>query len=146
MNIKSILIMIALCGSAFIANAFPHVHRPVHHIHPRPAYHPRPVHVHHHHHPYHYSSSLAWPFWAGFAGAAVGSAIVEATRPTSVVVTTPVVQTPVVQTPVVVQTPIVQAPVVQQKTTWVEGHYEDRIQPNGSTIRVWVPGAWVAVP
>lgn len=85
---------------------------------------------------------------AGVLGAALYNAVqprtVQVVQPTPVVVQQPVViQQPA---PVVVQQP---APVVVQQaapvvpvaqTVWVEGHYIDQQQANGSVVRVWQPG------
>ena len=49
--------------------------------------------------------------------------------------TPPVVVSP---TPIVVQQPPVMI--------WKPGHYENRVQPNGVILRVWVPGQYVQVP
>ena len=95
----------------------------------RPA--PPPRHFHHlppphHHHCHAYVSPLAGLAVGTFIGAAIAS---TANR------------TVVVQQSTVIQQPVVTAPVVQQLVQiWVPGHYEDRLQANGTTIRIWVPG------
>ena len=95
----------------------------------RPA--PPPRHFHHlppphHHHCHAYVSPLAGLAVGTFIGAAIAS---TANR------------TVVVQQSTVIQQPVVTAPVVQQLVqVWVPGHYEDRLQANGTTIRIWVPG------
>ena len=91
---------------------------------------PRPAPVHHHHH------GNAGAFAAGVVGGAiVGGLLYDAVRPAPVVVAPPppVVVTPA---PVVVTT----APVYETRNVWVEGRYVDRVQTNGSVIRVWEPG------
>ena len=91
---------------------------------------PAPRHHHHHHH------HSAWGrggshFWPGFVGGVIGSALVR-----------PVVTTPVITTaPVVTPAPVVVAPT----TIWVEGRYVDRVQPNGTVIRVWEPGHYMTI-
>jgi len=96
-------------------------------------------------------------FWPGFVGGVVGGLAVgslsrPAYRETVVVQQTPtvVIQQPAVVTqPIVVQQPtVVQQPAVVQQSAapapsgqmvWVEGTYIDKIQPNGTTTRVWNP-------
>ena len=95
----------------------------------RPA--PPPRHFHHlppphHHHCHAYVSPLAGLAVGTFIGAAIAS---TANR------------TVVVQQPTVIQQPVITALVVQLPVqVWVPGHYEDRLQANGTTIRIWVPG------
>lgn len=94
----------------------------------RPALPPR--HFNHlpppHHHCHAYVSPLAGLVVGTFVGAAIAS---TANR------------TVVMQQPTVIQQPVVIAPVVQQPVqVWVPGHYEDKLQANGTTIRIWVPG------
>lgn len=106
-----------------------HVHRPVPHVHRHhaPVHH---KHVHHKHHHHHHSPIV--PLVSGFVGGLIGSTLIDNTP--TVVQTTPVV---VQSTPVVVQS---------STTVWKPGYYEDRVQPNGTVIRVWVPGRYVTVP
>ena len=104
-----------------------HMHRPIHrphnvhhHVHHRPIRH-SPNHVHHGHR-YYYHSII--PFTIGaLTGYTVSQLI--APQPKTVVV----------------QQPIVVAPT--QTTIWEPGHYEDQIQPNGTIIKVWIPGRYV---
>lgn len=65
----------------------------------------------------------------------LGSTLIQAVRPAQVIVTAPTPQ----------PTVIIQSPTAP-KQVWVEGRYEDRVQPNGVIIKVWVPGHWVTVP
>lgn len=97
-----------------------------------------PRHFHHlpppHHYHYHYHHSCISPWVGLIVGTFVGAAIANSVN------NTVVVQQPVVAAPVVT-TPIVTAPVVVQPTqVWIEGRYVDQVQPNGSVLRVWVPG------
>jgi hypothetical protein len=103
-----------------------HMHRPVYrphnvnhrHVHHRPIIH-SPKHVHHRHH--HHSII---PFTIGALTGYTFSQLISPQPKT-----------------VVVQQPIVVAPT--QTTIWEPGHYEDQIQPNGTIIRVWIPGRYV---
>jgi len=102
-------------------------------------------------------------FWPGFIGGVVGGlAFGSLTRPvyrdtvvvqqTPTVVTQPVViqQPAVVTQPVVVQQPAaVQQPTLVRQSAaltpsgqmvWVEGSYIEKVQSNGTTVRVWNPG------
>lgn len=77
-------------------------------------------HAPHHHHSF-------WGrggnhFWPGFAGAFVGSLIAPTYRAPA---------------PVVVASP---GPYIVNSRVWVPGHYEDRLQPNGTIVRIWIPG------
>ena len=108
-------------------------------------------------------------FAAGVVGGAfVGGMIHNAIRPYRPVVYSPapvVVQQPVVvqpapvvvqSAPAVVQQPVVAppapepaavpAPVVPTQRVWVEGCYVDQVRPDGSLVKVWQPGRYVAVP
>lgn len=110
--------------------------RPMHRSHHRPApriHHHPPVHHHRHvHRPHHHHSPII-PIVSGVVGGMIANAIVNSTTPT-VIDTTPVV---VQSTPVVVR---------GVNTVWQPGHYENQVQPNGTVIRVWVPGRYVVVP
>jgi len=87
-------------------------------------------------------------FWPGFVGGVVGGLTYSAlatpvyretvvVQPTPTVVTQPVV----VQQPTVVTQPVVvQQPATTVQNVWVEGAYIDKVQPNGTTVRVWNPG------
>lgn len=105
----------------------PPPHHHVHHLGPRVRHVPPPPHHHHHHcHP-------GPIFVGGLVGGLIGSAVVEAIRPTPTVV----VQQPAVQTPVVIQTPV-------PTQVWVEGRYVQQIV-NGVVTSVWQPGHWETV-
>ena len=118
---------IASIGITLMAAPGFHPHpRPVpHHVH-RPGPWIPPHHHHHHCHP-------GPIFVGGLVGGLIGSAVVEAIRPTPTVV----VQQPAVQTPVVVQTPV-------PTQVWVEGRYVQQIV-NGVVTSVWQPGHWETV-
>lgn len=127
---KQIIIFTICIASAFFTfntNAAPHYHhyvRPAVRHHPRPIHrhHPRPIARHHHHHPR--RPPIALPFVTGLVGGYIASTIIN--QPTKTVVVS--TSQPVVVSPAYV---------------WVEGHYEDRVQSNGTVIRVWVPGQYV---
>jgi len=92
---------------------------------------PPPAPAHHHHRHHHHDRSF-WGrggsnFWPGFVGGVVGGVLVDAVTPAPVVV----------GSPAVITTP---APLARTETIWVEGRYEDQVQPNGTVIRVWRPG------
>lgn len=104
-----------------------HMHRPMprpihkpHVVHHRPIYH-SPKHIHHKHRHHHHSII---PFTIG---ALTGYTVSQ--------LMTPQPKTVVVQQPIVVA--------ATQTTVWEPGHYEDQIQPNGTILRVWIPGRYV---
>ena len=125
MNKIFIICAIAMLSITAIAAPFrpafrPHrIHRPVrsHAVHR--VHHPMPK-PHHHHHKHHHC--ITAPIIAGTLGYVIGSTIV---RPSPVVVTQPIVVRPT------------------ETTVWEDGHYEDQLQPNGTIVRVWVPGRYV---
>ena len=103
-------------------------------------FHARPARIHHSHSHHHHSGGVA----AGIIGGAlVGGLIYDAIRPrTTIVETSPVVvaqPAPVVvqPAPVVVAQP---APVYETRQVWVEGAYQQQVQPNGTMVQVWIPG------
>jgi hypothetical protein len=129
-NMKTIICLIMMIVPMLMVSAIPirtHnrvIHHPVHHT---------PVHHHRHvHRPCHHHSPII-PIVSGVVGGMIANAIVNSTTPT-VIDTTPVV---VQSTPVVVR---------GVNTVWQPGHYEDRVQPDGTIIRVWVPGQYVVIP
>lgn len=95
-----------------------------HKVHHTPVRH-RHVHKPHHHH-HHHHHNIINPIVSGvMAGLVVNNLILN-------------------RRPVVVQsTPVVVRGV---NTVWQPGHYEDRVQPDGTIIRVWVPGQYVVIP
>ena len=122
---KKLLFTISAVAIAACAFAAP-FHRPG----PRPIHRPPPRVYHHHHH-----HNPAPYFWSGVVGGVLGSTLIQAVRPAPVIVTAPTPQPAV----------IIQSPTIP-KQVWIEGRYEDRVQPNGVIIKVWVPGHWVTVP
>ena len=127
MNKIFIICAIAMLSITAIAAPFrpafrPHrIHRPVrsHAVHR--VHHPTPKPHHHHHHRRHHHCITA-PIIAGTLGYVIGSTIAH---PSPVVVTQPIVVRPT------------------ETTVWEDGHYEDQLQPNGTIVRVWVPGRYV---
>ena len=97
--------------------------KPKHHK-PHVTHHHKP-HVTHHKHKHKHNHKIG-PFIGGVIGGYILSDILKPTPP---VVVSP--------TPIVVQQPVM---------IWKPGHYEDRVQPNGVILRVWVPGQYVQVP
>jgi len=95
----------------------PHAKPPVHYA-PKPVVHPKPVH-HDVHHSYWRPSIM--PF-------VLTSAILHRSY-----------------LPPPPPPPVLVGPVVQQYV-WIEGHYELQVQPNGTSVSVWVPGRYVLQP
>jgi len=136
---KKLMIVACIISSGLIAfgnpgGPAPRGHAPAHAVRcPAPApcrpvpYRPAP---HSHHHGHHdFWGPGGRNFWPGFLGGVVGGAV------TTAIVNQPASQTVVVANP----TPVV---VVQPQKVWVDGHYEDVVQPNGLLVRTWIPGHW----
>ena len=111
---KKILAVVVACATLFtIAGPGPGPHH-------GPIGHP-PAHHHHHHSAWGRGGSHFWP---GFTGALVGSLIAPPPPPAPVVVV-----------------PAAPGPYISSRV-WIAGHYEDRLQPNGTVVRIWIPGYW----
>lgn len=118
-----ILVFMFTLSLSLLCIGKPKHHRPiVHHHKPRVVHHHKPHVVHHHKHKH----NIVGPFIGGVIGGYILSDILKPTPP---VVVSP--------TPIVVQQPVM---------IWKPGHYENRVQPNGVILRVWVPGQYIQVP
>lgn len=124
MNKLILIMIIAVCS---VSNVFagPHSIRPEFRIPRRVPVKHAPVNHHHHrhHHHHHHHRHHLTPY---VVGALTGLAITRAIA---------------YPTPVVVQQPIVVRPT--KTVVWEDGHYEDQVQPNGTIVRIWVPGRYV---
>ena len=75
----------------------------------------------------------------------VQSAPVVVQQPVVVQPSPAVVQQPVVAPPAP-ESAAVPAPAVPTQRVWVEGCSVDQVRPDGSLVKVWQPGRYVAVP
>lgn len=115
----------------FILSSVSLLAKPVRHKAPVRHHRHGPVHVHHRNPPrYHHYKHRHSTFWPGFVGGIVGGIVTDA----------------IVSRPVVTTTPIVAiTPVVTTRQVWVDGHYTNKVMPNGTVVRVWQPGYYKTV-
>jgi hypothetical protein len=103
-----------------------------------------------HHGHFHHCGRHSWIAPAAIVGGALVAGAISRVydRPTVVqpIITTPVTPTYQVVQPVQVNSPtVVRTPVPVTQRVWVEGRYEDQVQPNGVIVRVWIPGHYQTV-